>query len=415
MMTRCKHWALLILFAGMLLGTAGCSNSRYLTNRYYDFRDMGAVAVGVSSQNSCTGLFPPALGAYVEVTDFLHLGAITHSGYVAELDMRGSGVYYEERTRLGLLFWQAIHDDQDYTNARYRNYFKTPGNMWERWMRGCVMSWGDSPAKDLTYDHWMEDMQYGFFLRHRGWQYWEYIGGEFAICEPFLTHLGVTLRLGFDPSEISDFVLGWFGVDFNHDDLDCEMFNDMRQKRVLGIAESAKPAPVPAPDAAEMARLRAENDRLAKALADCQGQLKEASGGVEIVLPEHILFDTGRAVLKDSGKRLLDQIAMKIRNEYLNDDITVEGHTDSRPVVHTKGLWKSNWELGAARSLAVVHYLIDQAGLPKTNFTAATPADNKPVASNETKEGRQQNRRAVIVLKAKKRATEPVPAVSISQ
>ena len=144
MMTRCKHWVLLICLAGVSIAATGC---RYMTNRYYDFRDTFALGVGWTAQNSFTGIWPPSLGVYVEATDFLHLGAITHNGWTAEVDMRGSGVYMENRTRLGLLCWQAYHDEQDYTDAFYKNYFKTPGNKWEAWMRGPIVS-GQLPAPD---------------------------------------------------------------------------------------------------------------------------------------------------------------------------------------------------------------------------------------------------------------------------
>jgi len=52
----------------------------------------------------------------------------------------------------------------------------------------------------------------------RGWQTWEYVGGEVAICEPFITHAGVTIRAGVDLSEVMDFVLGIVCIDFKQDD-----------------------------------------------------------------------------------------------------------------------------------------------------------------------------------------------------
>ena len=412
MMMQSRKWLGLILLSGLVLSaTTGCG-CRYMTNRYYDFRDMGAVSVGVSAENSATGIVPPALGLYFEATDFLHLGAIKHVGYTAEMDLRGTGVYWEDRTRLGLLFWQALNINQDIRDANYKNYFKTPGTKWAQWMRSPLMCWGDSPAKDLTYCHWKEDLQYGCFLRHRGYQYWEYVGVEAAICEPFLTHFGLNLRLGFDVSETSDFLLGWFGIDYKHDDLTRAMFAEKLRMQgcKTGPCEKAKcSAPIPAPDTTQMDQLRAENERLAKELAECKGQLSELNGGLEIVLPEHVLFDTGKAVLKESGKTLLDQVAGKIRSEYPDHEITIEGHTDDRPIKYSK--WKSNWELGAGRALAVLHYMIDKAGLPKSNFAATTHADNIPVASNETKDGRQENRRAVVVLRAKKKAVA-IPAAT---
>jgi flagellar motor protein MotB len=105
-------------------------------------------------------------------------------------------------------------------------------------------------------------------------------------------------------------------------------------------------------------------------------------------------------VLRSSGKSLLDQIAAKIGREYPGYRIAVQGHTDSRPVVVHKWLFKSNWELGSARANAVVHYLEDGKGI--SVYKSESYAANKPVADNDTKEGRQLNRRSVIVLTAKK-------------
>ena len=76
-------WCMLL----SILATTGCT--RYFANRYYDFRDTFAIGAGVTAENPHTGIIPPSLGVYVQVTDFLHLGAITHNGYSAELDLRG--------------------------------------------------------------------------------------------------------------------------------------------------------------------------------------------------------------------------------------------------------------------------------------------------------------------------------------
>jgi chemotaxis protein MotB len=74
----------------------------------------------------------------------------------------------------------------------------------------------------------------------------------------------------------------------------------------------------------------------------------------------------------------------------------VEGHTDSDPIRHSG--WKSNWELGAARSLTVLHYLADKAGVDPAMMSAATFSKYQPVAGNDNAQGKAQNRRAVIVI-----------------
>ena len=395
MMKRSLRCALMLLLLGVLLNTMGC---RYLTNRYYDFRDTLDMGVGVSTENSTTGIVPPALGLYFEATDFLHLGAISHYGPVAEVDLRGSGVYHENRQRLGFGPWQALHLDQDYS-VDTKNYFKTPNTRWANWMKSVNQSLCHTPAKDLIYSRWAKDMPYGCFLRHRGYQYWEYMGTEAAICDPFFSHFGLYLRLGIDISEVSDFMLGWCGVDFKHDDMNPRMFDEFQQScESTEVCAPTKSAPA-GPSQDELDRLKAENDRLAKQLADVQGRLRELGGGIEIELPESVLFDTGKANLRPEGKKLLSDIAAQIKAQYPEHKVSVEGNTDNQPIKYSG--WKSNWELGAARALTVLHYLNEVAGLPKA-FSATTYADNKPIASNDTPEGRQKNRRSVIVLRAKK-------------
>lgn len=403
MMMRSKRWVMLLVLIGVLLNTTGC---RYMTNRYYDFRDTWALGVGISTENSSAGILPPALGVYVEATDFLHLGAIRHYGPVAEVDLRGSGVYYEELDRLGLGPWQAIHLDQDYLHSDTKNYFKTPNTLWENRMKNALNSWQGVPAKDLTYTHWAEPLtaQYGYFLRHRGYQYWEYMGAEAAICDPLFTHFGIYLRAGFDISECSDFLLGWFGgFDFKGDDMSPAEF-DEKNHRPEAVVEPVKAAVpvvvVPGPSQAELDKLKAEKDKLAKELADVKGQLSELNG-LEIELPELVMFDTGSDKLRPEGKKLLDQIAQTIRTQYATQKITVEGHTDNVPVVVHKAQFTDNYGLGAARALAVLRYLKDTAKLPNI-YAATSYADNKPVTANDTAAGRQQNRRAMIVLRAKK-------------
>lgn len=74
----------------------------------------------------------------------------------------------------------------------------------------------------------------------------------------------------------------------------------------------------------------------------------------------------------------------------------IEGHTDGAPVA-PDGPWLSNWELSAARSIAVLHYLTD-FGAPETRFQVAGFADTMPIASDDTEEGRAYNRRVDIII-----------------
>jgi len=74
----------------------------------------------------------------------------------------------------------------------------------------------------------------------------------------------------------------------------------------------------------------------------------------------------------------------------------IEGHTDSIPV-DPAGPWDSNWELSALRSINVLHYLVD-LGIEENRFQVAGFAETRPVASNDTPQGRAFNRRVDVII-----------------
>lgn len=115
-------------------------------------------------------------------------------------------------------------------------------------------------------------------------------------------------------------------------------------------------------------------------------------------IPTDLLFAPGKDILTDAGKAELDRAAAEIKDKYPGQEISIEGHTDTDPIVVSK--WKSNWELGAARGLAVLHYLEDTHGIQGNLLSATTYAYHQPVAGNDTAEGKAQNRRAEIVILA---------------
>jgi len=150
---------------------------------------------------------------------------------------------------------------------------------------------------------------------------------------------------------------------------------------------------------AENQKLKDENDALKKKIADLEAEIAKlkAEGGrmLKISLGADLLFKPGSARLSEPGKKALDEAASRIKSEYAGKFVMVEGHTDSDPIKASG--WKSNWELGAARSLTVLHYLNDKGVAPES-LSAATFSKYQPVASNDTKDGKAKNRRAVIAI-----------------
>ena len=114
-------------------------------------------------------------------------------------------------------------------------------------------------------------------------------------------------------------------------------------------------------------------------------------------LAEQIFFDSGRATLKAGGKDVLKKVGEALKG-YQNKIIRVVGYTDNVPVAKSlQGTYPTNWELSVARATNVVRFLQD-TGVPPERLVASGRGEYDPVATNDTPEGRQKNRRIEIML-----------------
>lgn len=118
------------------------------------------------------------------------------------------------------------------------------------------------------------------------------------------------------------------------------------------------------------------------------------SGRMVLVLPNDVLFDSGRASLKPSGKETLQQLAAALVT-IQSRRFQVAGHTDNEPIRYSG--FSSNWQLSSERALAVVGLLI-QAGMPPETLSAAGYGEFDPVGANDDAEGKALNRRIEITL-----------------
>lgn len=139
------------------------------------------------------------------------------------------------------------------------------------------------------------------------------------------------------------------------------------------------------------ARLAAERKAAAalKSL-DEVARVKEESRGIVITLSGAVLFATGKFELLPIAKEKLREVA-KALLEQGDSTIVVEGHTDSR------GSSEKNHELSLQRASEVRGYLISQ-GIPTGAIRAVGKGEETPVASNDTAEGRANNRRVEIIV-----------------
>jgi chemotaxis protein MotB len=131
--------------------------------------------------------------------------------------------------------------------------------------------------------------------------------------------------------------------------------------------------------------------------------------GVVIRLSGSYLFDSGRAELKPNSLTILDAVSAELRLQA--NDIRIDGHTDSTPIDSPR--YPTNWELSAARALAVTRYLTETDGLPSSRLIAAGFGEFRPLFPNDTRDHRAMNRRVEIHLLSTTntpvQATSPTP------
>jgi chemotaxis protein MotB len=152
----------------------------------------------------------------------------------------------------------------------------------------------------------------------------------------------------------------------------------------------------------EIERLRGTYDSLVQEL---QGEIKKGEIKITQVLDrltvnlvERILFDSGSVDIKPDGLNVLERVG-GILKKVADKQIRVEGHTDNvaigEKLIKT---FPTNWELSVTRATNVVRFLSDHVGIDPKLLSASGYSMYRPVASNETKESRAQNRRIEITL-----------------
>jgi chemotaxis protein MotB len=119
--------------------------------------------------------------------------------------------------------------------------------------------------------------------------------------------------------------------------------------------------------------------------------------GIEIELPSDLVFESASLALKADGKEFGTKLVNYLKgNQYL---VFVTGYTDSQnPIGTLAQRYPTNWELSAARAALAVRHMVSE-GLMAKRMWAIGRADQDPVASNSTADGRAQNRRLRIVLR----------------
>lgn len=155
--------------------------------------------------------------------------------------------------------------------------------------------------------------------------------------------------------------------------------------RQITIEESALDEAIKA-EAAKMAQ------ELAQYVEDGSLQIESINQTIVIRVKEQG-FNAGTDFVADDFLPVLDRVRDLLSSA--DGDIQIEGHTDNLPI---SGRFRNNWALSSARALAVGEYLWEAPEMPEDRFTIVGHGATKPIASNDTPEGRATNRRVEIVL-----------------
>jgi chemotaxis protein MotB len=123
-------------------------------------------------------------------------------------------------------------------------------------------------------------------------------------------------------------------------------------------------------------------------------KVKIVEGRMVVVLATDILFASGSASLSKEGKTAIAEVGQVLAS-IPKRGFQVEGHTDNVPIASAQ--YPSNWELASSRAITVLKSMVE-AGLPGERISAASFADTRPVASNDSKETKAQNRRIEIII-----------------
>jgi len=136
---------------------------------------------------------------------------------------------------------------------------------------------------------------------------------------------------------------------------------------------------------------------LAGELQNQQITIKQMKSGVNVNLPNDILFTSGSAEVSESGQAVLNKVGKQLID--VPYQTVVIGFTDNAPISENLAkTFPSNWELAASRATHVVR-ILETSGIVSDRLAAVSFGENEPVASNDTAEGRKQNRRIEIRLR----------------
>ena len=138
-------------------------------------------------------------------------------------------------------------------------------------------------------------------------------------------------------------------------------------------------------------------ESLKKELADKDVQISRLKDQLKVTVASEILFPSGSAELSQEGVDVLRKVANAANKS--QDEVRVEGHTDTDAIAPVLAqFYPTNWELSTARAAVAVRTLEATGMVPASRLAAVGYGDSRPVAPNDTVEGKAKNRRVEIVF-----------------
>lgn len=122
--------------------------------------------------------------------------------------------------------------------------------------------------------------------------------------------------------------------------------------------------------------------------------IDEGDSGIVIRFKDGVLFSSGQANISQEGLEILEEVGNKLVD--LPNLIIVEGFTDNRPIKYSA--YNSNWELSSARAIGVAKYFIEELNISEDRISVSGFGEQRPIDTNDTEEGRSNNRRIEITI-----------------
>src|SRR3954447_12480050 len=163
------------------------------------------------------------------------------------------------------------------------------------------------------------------------------------------------------------------------------------------VKDPVEPKPGQPIQREQLEKLKKElEDALARAGVSKGAKVTIDAKGLEVSLTDGVLYDSGQAILRLNGVKVLQAIGPKLST--FDNPVTVEGHTDNQPIKNPQ--FEDNWALSSARANTVVRFFLARYRFDPERLQASGFADTRPLVPNDTPLHQATNRRVVVLIPA---------------